>query len=126
MMTNDEIQELLKPLHEGSAPTTVQKVRFTEFTPPDDGRRIKTALDYLDDIQVHVTAELGQATLKIREILGLQEGSVIELNRVAGDAIDLLVNEQKFARGEVLVINDRFVIRVNQVHPPHRHRRREP
>lgn len=124
-MTNDEIQELLKPLHEGPAPTTVQKVRFTEFTPPDDGRRIRTALDYLDDIQVHVTAELGQATLKIREILGLQEGSVIELNRVAGDAIDLLVNEQKFARGEVLVINDRFVIRVNQVHPPHRHRRRE-
>lgn len=125
MMTNDEIRELLKPLHEGPAPTTVQKVRFSEFTPPEDGRRIKTALEYLDDVQVDIAAELGQATLKVREILGLQKDSVIELNRVAGDAIDLLVNEQKFARGEVLVINDRFVIRINQIHPPHRHRRGE-
>jgi len=123
MMTNEEIQELLQPLHEGPAPTTVRKVRFTEFKLPDDGRPVKTALEYLDDVRVELAAELGAATLKVREILGLQKDSLIELNRVAGDAIDLLVNDQKFARGEVLVINDRFVIRINQVYPPRRHLR---
>lgn len=122
MMTNQEIQDLLQPLRE-SQPATVRKVRFSEFTPPETPRRVKTALDYLDDVQVEITAEIGAAVLKVREILGLQEGSVIELDRVAGDAIDLLVNGQRFARGEVLVINEQFVIRVSEIHQPHGRRR---
>ena len=72
-------------------------------------------IDLLLDISLHVTVELGRAKMKIAEILGLRNGSVIELDRLAGEPADILVNGTLIARGEVVVVDEKFGVRVIEV-----------
>lgn len=69
----------------------------------------------LHDVRMRVTAELGRAELSVRELLGLAPGSVIELDRVAGSPIDVLVNDKLVARGEVVVIDEEFGVRIVEI-----------
>jgi flagellar motor switch protein FliN len=68
-------------------------------------------------VELDVKIELGRAEMEIGEILRLHSGSVIELDKLAGDPVDILVNEQLVARGEVLVVNDNFCVRINEIIP---------
>jgi flagellar motor switch protein FliN/FliY len=72
-------------------------------------------IDLLLDISLHVTVELGRAKMKIADILGLRNGSVIELDRLAGEPADILVNGTLIARGEVVVVDEKFGVRVIEV-----------
>jgi flagellar motor switch protein FliN/FliY len=72
-------------------------------------------IDLLLDISLQVTVELGRARMKIQEILGLRNGSVIELDRLAGEPADILVNGTLIARGEVVVVDEKFGVRVIEV-----------
>ena len=72
-------------------------------------------LDMLSDVDLDVTIELGRTRMLVEDVLRLGEGSVIELDRVAGDPVDIYVNERAVARGEVLVLNDNFCVRVNEI-----------
>ena len=72
-------------------------------------------IDLLLDISLQVTVELGRARMKIAEILGLRNGSVIELDRLAGEPADILVNGTLIARGEVVVVDEKFGVRVIEV-----------
>jgi flagellar motor switch protein FliN len=72
-------------------------------------------IDLLLDISLQVTVELGRARMKIQEILALRNGSVIELDRLAGEPADILVNGTLIAKGEVVTVNGRFGIRVIDV-----------
>lgn len=94
----------------------IRRVRFPSLGPAADGR-VKTGLSHLEDVKVTISAELGEATLKVREILNLQNGSLIKLDKTVGDYADLRINGKKFARGEVLVINDVFGVRINSINP---------
>ncbi|MEW6771519.1 MAG: FliM/FliN family flagellar motor switch protein [Bacillota bacterium] len=119
-MTEEEIRRFLSNLDREAAPP-VTKVQFPALDAgPAGASAVKTGLSFLEDIKVDLVAELGEATVKVRDVLELKEGSVIELDRPAGDAIDLLLNNQKFARGEVLVLNEIFAIRVSAIHSPRR------
>jgi len=118
MISEEEIRKLLNRFTSGRAAPEVTPVRLPELSPPPGSGRIRTPLTYLDDVQVDLAAELGGTTLKVREVLALQEGSVIKLDRTAGDNVDILLNGLQFARGEVLVINNLFAIRVSTIHPP--------
>ncbi|MEW5762005.1 MAG: FliM/FliN family flagellar motor switch protein [Bacillota bacterium] len=120
MITEQEIRRLVERFGGGGAPAAPQvaPVRFSELPREPAAGRVKASLSYLDDVQVNLAAELGSTTLKVRDILALGEGSVIRLDRAAGDNIDLLLNGLKFARGEVLVINNLFAIRVSSIYPP--------
>jgi flagellar motor switch protein FliN len=69
----------------------------------------------LHDVRMRVTAELGRAELSVRELLALAPGSVIELDRVAGSPIDVLVNDKLVARGEVVVIDEEFGVRIVEI-----------
>ncbi|EKV57777.1 flagellar motor switch protein [Brachyspira hampsonii 30446] len=69
----------------------------------------------LMDVTINVTVELGRARLSIREILGLGEGSIIELQKLAGEPVDLLVNGKLIAKGEVVVIDECFGVRVTDI-----------
>jgi flagellar motor switch protein FliN/FliY len=69
----------------------------------------------LHDVEMLVTAELGRAQLSVRELLGLVPGTVVELDRVAGSPIDLLVNGKLVARGEVVVIDEEFGVRITEI-----------
>ncbi|MEI0606968.1 flagellar motor switch protein FliN [Brachyspira pulli] len=69
----------------------------------------------LMDVTITVTVELGRARLSIKEILSLGEGSIIELQKLAGEPVDLLVNGKLIARGEVVVIDECFGVRVTEI-----------
>lgn len=72
-------------------------------------------IDLLDDVELDVKVELGRRQMYIEEVLRLGEGSVVELDKLAGDPVDVYVNEQLVARGEVLVLNDNFCVRINDI-----------
>jgi flagellar motor switch protein FliN/FliY len=71
--------------------------------------------DVLRNIPVTVSVEVGRATLKIGDLLRLAQGSVVELDRIAGEPLDLLVNNTVVAQGEVVLVNDRYGIRLTRV-----------
>ncbi len=76
----------------------------------------------LNDVNLRVKLQLGKTRMLVEDILNLGEGSVVELDKLAGDPIDVLVNDRLIARGEVLVLNDNFCVRISEVltHDPHR------
>lgn len=72
-------------------------------------------LELLADVNLHVKIELGRTRMLVEDVLRLGEGSVVELDKLAGDPVDIFVNERHVARGEVLVLNDNFCVRVNEI-----------
>jgi flagellar motor switch protein FliN/FliY len=72
-------------------------------------------LDILQNIPVVLSAEVGRSTLKIKDLLRLSEGSVVEFDRLAGESSDVFVNNTIIAKGEVVVVNERYGIRLTQV-----------
>src|SRR5689334_23036934 len=87
------------------------------FTPlPTNGQAGDfSQIDLLLDISLQVTVELGRARMKIAEILGLRNGSVIELDRLAGEPADILINGTLIAKGEVVVVDEKFGVRIIEV-----------
>ncbi len=78
---------------------------------------VDTSIELLNDVELDVKVELGRTEMEVDQVLRLNAGSVIELDKLAGDPVDILVNEQLVARGEVLVINDNFCVRINEIIP---------
>jgi flagellar motor switch protein FliN/FliY len=78
----------------------------------------RTGLDLLHDVEMEVTAELGRTRMSVRELLSLTPGTVVELDRLAGGPADLLVNGRLIARGEVVVIDENFGIRITEIVSP--------
>jgi len=75
-------------------------------------------LRLLENIEVKLTVEVGNTEIKIKDLLRLNEGSVIELDRLAGDALDILANGTKIAKGEVVMVGEKFGIRFTEVATP--------
>ena len=75
-------------------------------------------LKVLENIDVELTVEVGRTEITIRELLRLNEGSVVELDRLAGDPLDILVNNTKIAKGEVVMIGERFGVRFGEIVDP--------
>jgi flagellar motor switch protein FliN/FliY len=73
------------------------------------------AIELLKDVDLNVKIELGRTKMLIEDVLRLGEGSVVELDKLAGDPVDVFVNDQLVARGEVLVLNDNFCVRINEI-----------
>ena len=76
---------------------------------------LRGGLDLLHDVEMEVTAELGRTRMAVRELLSLTPGTVIELDRLAGGPADLLVNGRLIARGEVVVVDEDFGLRVTEI-----------
>lgn len=94
---------------------------------PDFGSAIPAGVDVrkvslLHDVNLKVKIELGRTWMLVEDVLKLGQGSVVELDKAAGDPVDVFVNDRLIARGEVLVLNDSFCVRINEVlsHDPHR------
>lgn len=75
-------------------------------------------LDLIMDVGVNVTLEVGRTRLAVRDLLQLTQGAILELDRLAGEPLDVLVNGVRVARGEVVVVNDRFGVRLTEVVSP--------
>jgi flagellar motor switch protein FliN/FliY len=72
-------------------------------------------LSFLMDVRLQVSVELGRRRVPINEILALGPGSILELEKVAGESLDIRVNDQLIARGEAVVVNDKFGVRLTEV-----------
>jgi flagellar motor switch protein FliN/FliY len=75
-------------------------------------------LDMLLDLPLDVSVELGRTRMSIQELLALAPGSVIELDKVAGEPLDILINDRLVARGEAVVVNDKFGVRITDIVSP--------
>lgn len=74
-----------------------------------------TNIDLLMDVSLRVTVELGRTQMMLRQVLELQHGSVVELDRLAGDPVDIFVNKRLIARGEVVVVDDKFGVKITEL-----------
>jgi flagellar motor switch protein FliN/FliY len=93
------------------------------LTLPDFGGKGPTAaeavtLGLLDDVTLRVKVELGRTQIYIEDVLRLNANSVVELDKAAGDPVDVYVNERHVARGEVLVLNENFCVRISEIIQP--------
>ncbi|MBW1706105.1 MAG: flagellar motor switch protein FliN [Deltaproteobacteria bacterium] len=84
----------------------------------DSGQYSATNLDSLLDIPLEVTVELGRTKLLINELLSLGQGTVVELSKSAGQTLDLLANKKLIARGEVVVVKDKYSLRITEIVNP--------
>ena len=75
-------------------------------------------LDLLMDVPLQITVELGRTQKMVKEVLALGPGSVVELDKLAGEPVDILINEKPIAKGEVVVIDENFGIRVTEILSP--------
>ena len=115
------IEELLKQasFEDPSALGAAPGAEAAEFKLPNFQQVIQDAqvssIDMLRDVELNVKIELGRARMLVEDVLKLSEGSVVELDKLAGDPVDVFVNERLVARGEVLVLNDNFCVRVTEL-----------
>lgn len=93
----------------------VRPVEFEEFKGDEGTPGRNGNLDLILDVPLQLTVELGRARRQVREILSLGPGSVVELNKLAGENVDVLVNGKLIARGEVVVIDENFGVRVTEI-----------
>lgn len=99
-----------------AAPVQVAPVEFQAFDQnAADGHGSRNNLDMLMDIPLSVTVELGRTKRSVKEILELSAGSIIELDKLAGEPVDILVNQRIVAKGEVVVIEENFGVRVTDI-----------
>src|SRR6185369_11713969 len=75
-------------------------------------------IDLLADVNLNVKIELGRTRMLVEDVLKLTEGAIVELDKLAGDPVDVYVNDRPIARGEVLVLNDNFCVRINEIIDP--------
>jgi flagellar motor switch protein FliN/FliY len=114
-MWDEALDEQAEASAQGSEEAeTVELEELTEDDAPITGEE-KRKLDAILDIPVTISMEVGRSNISIRNLLQLNQGSVVELDRVAGEALDVLVNGTLIAHGEVVVVNDKFGIRLTDV-----------
>ncbi len=95
----------------GSAPAPAP----APIVPGAEATEPLSPLELLKDVELNVRIELGRARLPLEEVLKLGERSVVQLDRLADDPVDVYVNDRLIARGEVVVINDKFAVRVTEI-----------
>ncbi len=84
----------------------------------DKGAVGKQSIDFLLDVPLTLSVELGRARMMVNDLLQLGQGSVIELTKIVGEPLEVLVNEKLIARGEVVTLNDKFAVRLTDIISP--------
>jgi flagellar motor switch protein FliN/FliY len=110
-----ETEEEATPPQDSEAPVPAS---LDELAPSPGGGDANPDLDVILDIPVQMSMEVGNTQITIRNLLQLTQGSVIELDRLAGEPLDVLVNGTLIAHGEVVVVNEKFGIRMTDVVSP--------
>ncbi len=93
----------------------VQQAQFASFQEPSMTQSETRNLNMLLDIPLQVTVELGRTKHSVKDILQLATGSIIELDKLAGEPVDILVNSRLIAKGEVVVIDENFGVRITDI-----------
>ena len=107
----DEMQEKTQAPETGSTAQADESVGNDSSTTAD----ASVNMEFLLDIPLEVTVELGRTKMLINDMLKLGQGSVIELSKLAGESLEILANQKPIARGEVVVVNDKYGVRLTEV-----------
>lgn len=113
--TGDDWAEAMAEQALEEAAQAVELDEFTESASTQISEEEAAKLDSIMDIPVTISMEVGRSFINIRNLLQLNQGSVVELDRVAGEPLDVMVNGTLIAHGEVVVVNDKFGIRLTDV-----------
>ena len=97
-----------KPKAEGPKPFPMTSV-------PSSAPGVEGNIEMLMDVPLNVRVELGRTRMYVEDILKLGDGAVVELDKLAGDPVDVLVNDKLVARGEILVLNENFCVRITEI-----------
>jgi flagellar motor switch protein FliN/FliY len=109
--------EVEKARQDAAPPQEAEPMELAQLDQQEAGAPAGS-IELLMDVDLDVKIELGRAQLAIEDILKLKKGSVVELDKLAGDPVDILVNERRVARGEILVVNDNFCVRITEILDP--------
>jgi flagellar motor switch protein FliN/FliY len=109
------VEPAATPLHDTPNYPTADELRAGTAAAPPSTHAIRRGLDLLRDVSMDVTAQIGSTRMTISELLALHDGAVVELDRAAGAPADLLVNGHLIARGEVVVIDENFALRITEI-----------
>ena len=104
-----------QPMQQPVQPVNVQQAQFASFESANLSQTESRNLNMLMDIPLQVTVELGRTKRSVKEILELTSGSIIELDKLAGEPVDILVNSRLIAKGEVVVIDENFGVRITDI-----------
>lgn len=114
--------DVLKAAEAAIANARAKNSQATPVDLPSFSNRMQSpkaeGIDLLADVNLHVKIELGRTRMLVEDVLRLNEGSVVELDKLAGDPVDVYVNDRRVARGEVLVLNDNFCVRIHEIIAP--------
>lgn len=105
---------------EQAATTEPAAADFSDLQDESNASEGELNVDLIMDVPLSITLEVGRTRISVRELLNLTQGSVVELDKLAGDPLDVLVNGTLVAHGEVVVVNDKFGIRLLDVVSPAR------
>ncbi|SFF96044.1 flagellar motor switch protein FliN/FliY [Desulfotomaculum arcticum] len=114
MLSQQELDDFLGNFN--ARKTTVKKINYPVLSVQPGVPGARVPIELLSDVTLDIWAELGEATLTVREILNLKEESIIELEKAAGDTVNLRINGREFARGEVIIIGNNLGIRVDRIY----------
>jgi flagellar motor switch protein FliN len=98
--------------------TPVKSLAPAQLTADGMAGGATVAMDALRDVEMRISVEVGGTRIPIRDILELRSGSIVELDRLVGEPVDVLVNGHRFALGEVVVITDTFGVRITEILTP--------
>jgi flagellar motor switch protein FliN/FliY len=117
------VHEKLFPKKKEEEKVKVQPAKFEEFSPaetqiPPQPSEIQQKLELLFDVPLKVVVELGRARMTLKQVMDLTIGSLIELDKLTGEPVDVLVNGKLIARGEVVVIDENFGVRITEIVSP--------
>jgi len=124
----EDIDELMKVLAASTvppvagradpvAPAAVSPMKYEPLAASPASTRVDSGLDFLGDVNVQVRVELGSSTMNVQDVLKLGSGSIVGLNSLVGDPVNVFVNDRLVARGEVLIVRDNLAVRITEVVP---------
>lgn len=114
MMNQAEIEAMFDALHQPEK-VTVAPVKFQRLKPVDRLQKNAKGIEHLADVDLTIGVELGSTQMTVREVLDLDVDMMVELDCLAGEPVDIKINGVPFAKGEVVVINDNFGTRINEL-----------
>jgi len=113
---DEEDEELYTQL--GGGRKSMNPISAVRGRPDEDPDSPYHRIEFIYDVPLRLSVEIGQTQLSVRDILGLQVGRVVEFNKVVGEPMDITVSGRLMARGEIVVVNERYGVRISEVTRP--------
>jgi flagellar motor switch protein FliN/FliY len=115
-MADNDVQQGLEDV--AQAATDVASAAAAVTSQPTPKKQIGRTLEFILDVALQVTVEVGRTRMTIQDLLQLGQGSVIELEKLAGEPLDIYINGKAVARGEAVIVNDKFGVRLTDIVSP--------